>query len=111
MDYLILLLVAACVLILLIVHQEIIQFGEGYNKVISQLLPKLGSVNRSMKNAITLGCVVFFGGVISHAYTQYGTDWCLRSYRRLFSSFGEGVNNHQTDAKEPLDTIPGVNRF
>jgi hypothetical protein len=70
MDYLILLLVAACVLILLIVQQEIIQFGEGYNKVISQLLPKLGSVNRSMKNAITLGCVVFFGGVISHAYTQ-----------------------------------------
>ena len=70
MDYLILLLVAASVLILLIIHQEIIQFGEGYNKVISQLLPKLGSVNRSMKNAITLGCVVFFGGVISHAYTQ-----------------------------------------
>jgi len=70
MDYLILLLVAACVLILLIIHREIIQFGEGYNKVISQLLPKLGSVNRSMKNAITLGCVVFFGGVISHAYTQ-----------------------------------------
>ena len=70
MDYLILLLVAGCVLILLIVHQEIIQFGERYNKVISQLLPKLGSVNRSMKNAITLGCVVFFGGVISHAYTQ-----------------------------------------
>ena len=70
MDYLILLLVAGCVLILLIVHQEIIQFGERYNKAISQLLPKLGSVNRSMKNAITLGCVVFFGGVISHAYTQ-----------------------------------------
>ena len=70
MDYLILLLVAACVLILLIVHQEIIQFGDDYNKVISRLLPKLGSVNRSMKNAITLGCVVFFGGVISHAYTQ-----------------------------------------
>ena len=70
MDYLILLLVAGCVLILLIVHQEIIQFGDGYNKIISQLLPKLGSVNRSMKNAITLGCVVFFGGVISHAYTQ-----------------------------------------
>ena len=70
MDYLILLLVAACVFILLIIHQQIIQFGEGYNKVISQLLPKLGSVNRSMKNAITLGCVVFFGGVISHAYTQ-----------------------------------------
>ena len=69
MDYLILLLVAGCVLILLIVHQEIIQFGERYNKAI-QLLPKLGSVNRSMKNAITLGCVVFFGGVISHAYTQ-----------------------------------------
>ena len=70
MDYLILLLVASCVLILLIIHQEIIQFGDGYNKIISQLLPKLGSVNRSMKNAITLGCVVFFGGVISHAYTQ-----------------------------------------
>ena len=70
MDYLILLLVAACVFILLIIHQQIIQFGEGYNKVISQLLPKLVSVNRSMKNAITLGCVVFFGGVISHAYTQ-----------------------------------------
>ena len=70
MDYLILLLVAGCVLILLIVHQEIIQFGEGYNKAISQLFPKLGSVNRSMKNAITLGCVIFFGGVISHAYTQ-----------------------------------------
>ena len=70
MDYLILLLVAGCVLILLIVHQEIIQFGERYNKAISHLLPKLGSVNRSMKNAITLGCVVFFGGVISHAYTQ-----------------------------------------
>ena len=70
MDYLILLLVAACVFILLIIHQQIIQFGEGYNKVISQLLPKLGSVNRSMKNAISLGCVVFFGGVISHAYTQ-----------------------------------------
>ena len=70
MDYLILLLVAGCVLILLIVHQDIVQFGKGYNKAISQLLPKLGSVNRPMKNAITLGCVVFFGGVISHAYTQ-----------------------------------------
>ena len=70
MDYLILLLVAGCVLILLIVHQEIIQFGEGYNKIISQLFPKLRSVNRSMKNAITLGCVVSFSGVISHAYTQ-----------------------------------------
>ena len=70
MDYLILLLVAGCVLVLLIVHQEIIQFGDGYNKIISQLFPKLGSFNRPMKNAITLGCVVFFGGVISHAYTQ-----------------------------------------
>ena len=66
MDYLILLLVAGCVLILLIVHQEIIQFGEGYNKAISQLFPKLRSVNRSMKNAINIGCDVFFGGVISH---------------------------------------------
>ena len=70
MDYLILLLVAGCVVILLIVHQEIIQFGAGYNKIISRLLPKLRSVNRSMKNAITLGCVIVFGGVISHAYTQ-----------------------------------------
>ena len=70
MDYLILLLVAGSVLILLIVHQDIIQLGGGYNKAISQLFPKLGSVNRSMKNAISLGCVVFFGGVISHAYTQ-----------------------------------------
>ena len=70
MDYLILLLVAGCVLILLIVHQDIVQFGEGYNKAIGHLFPKLGSVNRPMKNAISLGCVVFFGGVISHAYTQ-----------------------------------------
>ena len=70
MDYIILLLVAACVLILLIVHQDIIQFGESYNNTISQLFPKLGSATRSMKNAITLGCVIFFGSVISHAYTK-----------------------------------------
>ena len=34
MDYIILLLVAACVLILLIVHQDIVQFGKGYNNPI-----------------------------------------------------------------------------
>ncbi len=70
MDYIILLLVGIGVLVLLIVHQDIIQFGEGYNKIISRLCPQLGSVNRSMKNAVTLGCAVFFGGVIAHAYTS-----------------------------------------
>jgi hypothetical protein len=70
MDYIILLLVVVCVLVLLIVHQDIIRFGEGYNNIISRLFPQLGSVNRSMKNAATLSCAVFFGGVITHAYTN-----------------------------------------
>ena len=70
MDYIILLLVVVCVLVLLIVHQDIIRFGEGYNNIIGRLFPQLGSVNRSMKNAVTLGCAVVFGGVITHAYTN-----------------------------------------
>jgi hypothetical protein len=70
MDYLILLLVTGCVLILLIVHQDIIQFGEGYNKAISQLFPKLRSVKKPMKNAITLGCVVLFCGVFGYTFTE-----------------------------------------
>ena len=70
MDYIILLLVGIGVLVILIVHQDIIQFGEGYSKIISRLYPQLGSVNRSMKNAVTLGCAVFFGGVMAHAYTS-----------------------------------------
>ena len=37
MDYLILVLLAACLLIMLVIHQDIVQFGESYSRVISQL--------------------------------------------------------------------------
>lgn len=70
MDYVILILVPVCILIFLVIHQDIIQFGERYNKTISQLLPSLASVSQAMKNAITLSCVVFFGGVIGRTFTE-----------------------------------------
>ncbi len=70
MDYLILILLGACILIMLVIHQDIIQFSEGYNKAISQLLPRLASVGQPMKNALTLSCVVFFAGAITQTFTE-----------------------------------------
>ena len=69
MDYLILVLLAACLLIMLVIHQDIIQFGESYSRVISQVLPRLASVSQPMKNALSLSCVVIFAGVIIRTYT------------------------------------------
>ena len=99
MDYIILLLVAACVLILLIVHQDIVQFGEGYNKAISQLFPRLGSVSRPMKNAITLGCVVFFVGVIGHTYTK-DDSWLWNGL--IFAALSPLVQFVRRRRKQPL---------
>tara|TARA_B100001079_G_scaffold132871_1_gene113797 strand:+ start:319 stop:621 length:303 start_codon:yes stop_codon:yes gene_type:complete len=70
MDYLILILLAACLLIMLVIHQDIIQFGEGYNRAMGQLLPRLASVGQPMKNALTLSCVIFFGGAIARTFTE-----------------------------------------
>ncbi len=70
MDYLILILLAACLLIMLVIHQDIIQFGEGYNRAMGQLLPRLASVGQPMKNALTLSCVIFFGGAIARTVTE-----------------------------------------
>ena len=70
MDYLILILLAACLLIMLVIHQDIIQFGEGYNRTMGQLLPRLASVGQPMKNALTLSCVIFFGGAIARTFTE-----------------------------------------
>ena len=69
MDYLILVLLAACLLIMLVIHQDIIQFGESYSRVISQVLPRLASVSQPMKNALSLSCVVIFAGAIIRTYT------------------------------------------
>mgnify|MGYP007088487605 FL=1 len=69
MDYLILVLLAACLLIMLVIHQDIVQFGESYSRVISQVLPRLASVSQPMKNALSLSCVVIFAGVIIRTYT------------------------------------------
>ena len=69
MDYLILILLGACILIMLVIHQDIIQFGEIYSRAISQLLPRLASVSQPMKNALSLSCVIIFAGAIIRTYS------------------------------------------
>ena len=68
MDYLILVLVLLSFSLLLVLHPDIIRWGNKYHQYIYRILPRLRQVDSPMKNALTPSCLILFAGIIAHIY-------------------------------------------